>query len=58
SLDKISKNKQVVFYCRSGARSSSVIQALEQQKGYTNLYNLKGGINAYADEADDTLVKY
>ena len=48
-LDKISKDKQVVVHCRSGKRSATVIQALEAQ-GYTNLYNLKGGILAYIEE--------
>lgn len=54
-LDEIPKNKKVVVHCRSGKRSASVIQALEQQQGYTNLYNLKGGIIAYAQEVDPTL---
>jgi rhodanese-related sulfurtransferase len=50
NLDKISKDKQVVVHCRSGKRSASVISALESQHGFTNLYNLKGGILAYIDE--------
>lgn len=50
NAEKIAKDKQVVVHCRSGKRSASVIQALESQKGYTNLYNLKGGILAYIDE--------
>jgi adenylyltransferase/sulfurtransferase len=56
-LDEISKDKKVVVHCRSGKRSATVIQALEQQHGYTNLYNLKGGILAYADDVDPTLTK-
>lgn len=48
-LDKISKDKQVVVHCRSGKRSATVINALESQHGYTNLYNLQGGILAYID---------
>jgi|SRR6185312_10095111 len=55
-LDEISKDKKVVIHCRSGKRSATIIQALEQQQGYTNLYNLKGGIMAYAQEIDPTLV--
>lgn len=50
NADKISKDKQVVIHCRSGKRSAAVIQALEKQLGYTNLYNLKGGILAYIEE--------
>lgn len=47
--DEISKTKQVVVHCRSGKRSASVISVLESQLGYTNLYNLEGGIMAYLD---------
>jgi adenylyltransferase/sulfurtransferase len=49
-VDVISKDKQVIVHCRSGKRSASVIQALESQHGFTNLYNLKGGILAYIEE--------
>jgi rhodanese-related sulfurtransferase len=47
---EIAKDKQVVIHCRSGKRSATVINALENQQGYTNLYNLKGGILAYIEE--------
>jgi adenylyltransferase/sulfurtransferase len=50
NIDKISKDKQVVIHCRSGKRSATVINALEGQHGFTNLYNLKGGILAYIEE--------
>ena len=58
NVDKISKTKKVVVHCRSGRRSASIIMVLEAQHGFTNLYNLKGGILAYADEIDPTLTKY
>ncbi|MGZ3903098.1 MAG: rhodanese-like domain-containing protein [Bacteroidia bacterium] len=57
NIDKISKTKKVIIHCRSGKRSASVVQMLEQQ-GFTNLYNLKGGILAWADEVDHSLAKY
>ena len=50
NTDKISKEKQVVIHCRSGKRSAAVIQALETQLGFKNLYNLKGGILAYIED--------
>jgi adenylyltransferase/sulfurtransferase len=49
-VEEISRDKQVVVHCRSGKRSATVISALEAQHGYTNLYNLKGGILAYIEE--------
>ncbi len=50
NVEKISKDKQVIIHCRSGKRSATIINALESQHGFTNLYNLKGGILAYAEE--------
>lgn len=55
---EITKDKKVVVHCRSGARSGNVIQFLEQQHGYDNLYNLQGGILAWATEIDTSLEAY
>lgn len=57
NLDKISKNKQVIVHCRSGARSAAICQALEKE-GFTNVYNLKGGIIAYGNEIDPSIPKH
>ena len=56
--DEISKDKPVIIHCRSGARSGNVINALEQNFGFSNLYNLKGGILAWANEIDDEIPTY
>ena len=58
SVDQIASDKKVVIHCRSGVRSAQAIRALEKSYGFTNLYNLKGGILAYADEIDNSLAKY
>ena len=55
NIDKIDRNKTVVVYCRSGNRSGVIINELEKRFGYTNLYNLKGGILAYSREVDNSL---
>ena len=55
--DKIAKDKDVVIMCRSGKRSAMAIQQLEQQ-GFTNLYNLYGGILAWAEDIDPSLDVY
>ncbi|HEY9195734.1 MAG TPA: rhodanese-like domain-containing protein [Mucilaginibacter sp.] len=54
---KVSKDKPVVVMCRSGKRSAAAIMQLEQQ-GFTNLYNLRGGILAWAAEIDPTISVY
>jgi rhodanese-related sulfurtransferase len=53
--EEISKDKKVVLQCRSGVRSANALNFLEQNYGYTNLYNLEGGIIAWAREIDDSL---
>jgi molybdopterin/thiamine biosynthesis adenylyltransferase/rhodanese-related sulfurtransferase len=45
--DRIDRNKKVVIHCRVGGRSAEAIEQLERQFGFTNLYNLKGGIEAW-----------
>lgn len=55
---RISRDKKVVVHCRSGVRSAKAIKTLENDHGFDNLYNLKGGILAYADEIDQSLAKY
>ncbi len=57
-LEHIEKNKPVIVYCRSGVRSANIIAYLESQYGLLNLYNLKGGINAWAMEIDNSLSPY
>ncbi len=57
-LDKVGKNTKVVVHCRSGKRSGEAIQLLQDKYGLKNLYNLKGGILAWAEEIDPSLPRY
>ena len=56
--DKIRKDVKVVVHCRSGGRSGAVINALETNFQLDNLYNLTGGILAWAAEIDTSLEQY
>ena len=58
NLNKISKDKKVVIYCRSGNRSGVIANMLETEHGLKNIYNLKGGILAWADTIDSSVTKY
>lgn len=58
NADKISRDKPVVIHCKSGRRSAVIINELEKKFGFTNLYNLKGGILEYAQEIDPSLEQY
>ena len=58
NADQVSRDKKVIVHCKVGGRSASAIRELEEKFGYTNLYNLKGGILAYIEEVDPQLTKY
>ena len=57
-IEKISKKKTVVVYCRSGGRSGNIVQWLTDTHGFENAHNLKGGILAWSDEIDQAITKY
>lgn len=54
---EIDRDADVVVYCRSGKRSESAIRHLQAQ-GFTNLLNLRGGINAWATDVDPDMGTY
>ncbi|MEK6916547.1 MAG: rhodanese-like domain-containing protein [Nanoarchaeota archaeon] len=55
NLKKIDKNKEIIVYCHTEARSMRVTDFLNQ-KGY-NAYNLEDGIDAYS-KIDKKIKKY
>ncbi len=46
-MNELEKDKDLVVVCRSGARSAQVCMYLQQQ-GYDKVYNLRGGMIAWA----------
>lgn len=50
--NEIHSDKKVIVHCRSGKRSATAIRELESAFGFTNLYNLKGGILAISGEQE------
>ncbi|GIV31727.1 MAG: hypothetical protein KatS3mg030_029 [Saprospiraceae bacterium] len=49
-LDSLDRNKTYLVYCRSGNRSAKA-SALMVQKGFRNVYNLKGGYRAWTSSS-------
>ncbi len=58
NVEKVASDKKVIVHCRSGARSATAISQLEKKFGFDNLYNLRGGILAWADSIDTSMAKY
>ena len=57
-LNQVDKTKKIVVYCRSGKRSAEAVNFITTKLGLTEVYNLEGGILAWADEIDKTITKY
>jgi len=56
-LEALPKDTAIAFLCHRGGRS---LQAAEHFRGlgFTNVYNVTGGIDAWADEVDGSVAKY
>jgi adenylyltransferase/sulfurtransferase len=46
----IQTDKPVILYCKMGIRSQIAIQRLQEKYGFTNLFNLQGGIERWKKE--------
>ncbi len=51
------RDRELVVMCHHGGRSARVAGWLRQQ-GFTQVRNLLGGINAWAEQIDPTVEKY
>ncbi|HET6348257.1 MAG TPA: molybdopterin-synthase adenylyltransferase MoeB, partial [Candidatus Krumholzibacteria bacterium] len=56
-LHELDETHEIVVYCRTGSRSSRVVEFL-QDAGFEKVLNLKGGIHAWASEIDPSLPLY
>jgi len=56
-LDELDAERDIVVQCRTGVRSADVVREL-QARGFTNLWNLDGGINRWAEEVEPTMPTY
>ncbi|WP_197325846.1 molybdopterin-synthase adenylyltransferase MoeB [Ralstonia solanacearum] len=54
---RLDRQQPIVLHCKSGARSRSVLLALQRQ-GFTNLRHLDGGILAWIKNVDPSLPHY
>ncbi len=55
AIEDLPKDSMLVFQCRSG-KSSQAVAERYRLKGFTEVYNLIGGIEAWMKEADSTAI--
>ena len=56
-VDEINPDQDVIIVCHHGIRSQRVAYYL-QNVGFENLFNVRGGIDAWAREIDPAMAKY
>ncbi|MEM7541867.1 MAG: Grx4 family monothiol glutaredoxin [Pseudomonadota bacterium] len=56
-INEMPKDALLVFQCHSGVRSQSAADYFTQH-GYTNVFNLAGGIDAWSLEIDSSVPRY
>jgi adenylyltransferase/sulfurtransferase len=56
-LDELPRDREIVAYCRTGARSANAAQMLADE-GFSGVFNFVGGMHAWVDEIDQSLPKY
>jgi rhodanese-related sulfurtransferase len=56
-LGELDPEHELVVLCRSGGRSAQVARYLERQ-GFSSVWNLAGGILAWAQQVDPSLTPY
>jgi len=55
--EELQHEQPIVVHCHSGKRSAQAVRLL-QQRGFSNVYNLEGGIDAWSDQIDPSVPKY
>lgn len=58
SLDKLSRKKKIIIYCRTGSRSATIVSLLEKNFSFKNVYNLDGGIMKWRQDVDPSIKEY
>ena len=56
-LSELDTADEIVIHCKSGYRSASALREL-QAAGFSKLWNVTGGIAAWADRVDPSVAKY
>ena len=55
--ESLPRDRPVVVYCHHGMRSAQIVTFLSS-RGFTQVHNLTGGIDAWATEVDPALPRY
>jgi monothiol glutaredoxin len=56
-VEALPKDRALVFYCHTGQRSQAAAEHFRLQ-GFTSVYNLAGGVDAWSRDVDSSVPRY
>jgi adenylyltransferase/sulfurtransferase len=56
-MSELDSADEIVIHCKTGMRSAKALRQL-QKAGFAKLFNVGGGISAWADRVDSSVPKY
>ena len=56
-LDELDRDAHIVVHCRSGGRSANAVKVM-RAAGFSNVWNVNGGILAWIERIDPSLTRY
>ncbi len=56
-MSELDSADEIVLHCKSGMRSARALKLL-QEAGFSKVWNVEGGVEAWADDVDPTMPKY
>ena len=56
-IERLPKDTMLVFHCHHGGRSQAAAEHF-RGRGFTNVHNMAGGIDAWSREVDPSVPRY
>jgi Rhodanese-related sulfurtransferase len=56
-MSELDRKKLTIVHCHSGQRSAQAVRMM-REAGFTNVFNLDGGIARWSDEIDSHVAQY
>ncbi|MDB6148160.1 MAG: moeZ, partial [Spartobacteria bacterium] len=56
-LEELSREKELIVMCKSGVRSAQAVEFL-RTNGFSQVFNLRGGIDAWTEQINPEMARY
>ncbi len=56
-IGELNQDHEIIVHCKMGGRSAKAVQLL-RDNGFDKVFNMRGGITAWAEQVDPLIPKY